>query len=314
VAFSCVGLLAGLRRRKPLTDKQKETLFWLSWLIPGMVFFSIAGFFHQYYLIMLAPPIAALSGAGWVELWNHYREQAGWKKWLLPAGLLAATAFELYILQPYQKQIGLGWSIGIGVAGLGLALVLFLASKKQKLATIAAMAGMMVLLVAPLYWAATPLLYGDNAMMPAAGPSQQGGFGQRQGMGGEMRSSVNTQLLDYVTKNNTGETILFATTEANTAESYIIETGKAVIAMGGFSGSDPILTVEKLQQMVANKEVKFFLIPSGSGSGGRGGSSEVMDWVRANSVEIPKEEWQADSNQGGAMGMGNNNALYEVIQ
>lgn len=57
VTFACVGLLAGVRRRKPLTAKQKETLFWLAWLLPTMVFFSVAGFFHQYYLIMLAPPI-----------------------------------------------------------------------------------------------------------------------------------------------------------------------------------------------------------------------------------------------------------------
>ncbi|OPY57661.1 MAG: Undecaprenyl phosphate-alpha-4-amino-4-deoxy-L-arabinose arabinosyl transferase [Pelotomaculum sp. PtaU1.Bin035] len=315
VAFACVGLLAGMRWRKPLTGKQKETLFWLAWLLPVMVFFSVAGFFHQYYLVMLAPPIAALAGAGWVELWSRYRGEEGWKRWLLPAGLLTATAFELYILQPYQKQTGMGWSIVIGAAGIAAALVLLVAAKKEKLVSIAAMAGMLVLLAAPLYWSATPLLYGDNSMMPQAGPSKQG-FGQRQGMGGGMNSGVNTKLLEYVTRNNTGEAYLFMTTEASTAESYIIETGKAVIPMGGFSGSDPILTTGKLEQMVANKKVKYFLIPS-SGSGGRNGSSEVMEWIRANSTEVPKEEWQPDTaqedSQGGRpMGMGNNETLYRI--
>jgi len=150
VAFAAVGLLACVRRKKPLTDKENETLFWLAWLLPSMAFFSVAGFFHHYYLIMLAPPVAALAGAGWVELWRHYRDKEGWKKWLLPSAILAATAFELYVLQPYQKQIGMGWSISIGVAGAGLALVLFLAAKKEKLVSIAAMAGMLVLLAAPL--------------------------------------------------------------------------------------------------------------------------------------------------------------------
>ncbi|OPY60828.1 MAG: Dolichyl-phosphate-mannose-protein mannosyltransferase [Pelotomaculum sp. PtaU1.Bin065] len=315
VAFACVGLLAGTRLRK-LTAKQKEALFWLAWLLPTMVFFSVAGFFHQYYLIMLAPPVAALAGTGWAELWNQYRNKEGWKRWLLPAGLLATTAFELYILQPYQEQIGAGWLIGMGVAGTGLALLLLLAAKKEKLVSIAAIAGMLVLLAAPLYWSATPLLYGDNSMLPQAGPSRQG-FGQRQGMGGGMNSSsINTKLLEYVTRNNTGEAYLFMTPEASTAESYIIETGQAVVAMGGFSGSDPILTAEKLAQMVADKKVKFFLIPS-SGSGGRGGGSEVMDWIRANGTEVPKEEWQSnsaqDSPQGGRpMGMGNSETLYEI--
>ncbi|MCL6558638.1 MAG: glycosyltransferase family 39 protein [Firmicutes bacterium] len=316
VAFACAGLLADLRRRKPLTDKQKDTLFWLAWLLPGMAFFSIAGFFHHYYLIMLAPPIAALAGAGWVELWHQYRDSDGWKRWLLPAGLLAATAFELYVLQPYQRQIGMGWSIGIGAAGIGLALVLFLAAKKERLVAKAAIAGMLVLLAAPLYWATTPLLYGVNDVMPQAGPSQQG-FGPRQGMGGGPGSSINDKLFEYVTRNNTGETYLFATTDSHTAAPYIIETGKAVMAMGGFSGSDPILTVEKLKQMVVNKEVKYFLIPSsGSGRGG-GGSSEVMDWIRANSTEVPKEEWQTAANSsqgdpGGPPGRGNDNTLYRI--
>ncbi|WP_341473908.1 glycosyltransferase family 39 protein [Desulfofundulus thermobenzoicus] len=313
VAFACAGLLAGIRPRKQLSDKQKETLFWLAWLLPAMGFFSVARFFHHYYLIMLAPPVAALAGAGWVELWNQYRDKEGWKKWLLPSGLLAATAFELYMLQPYQEQIGMGWPVGIGAAGIGLSLVLFLAAKKQKLSSIAAMAGMLVLLVAPLYWAATPLLYGGNSMLPQAGPNQPG-FGPGQGMGGGINSRINTKLLEYVTRNNTGETYLFATTDANTAAPYIIETGKAVMAMGGFSGSDPILTVEKLKQMVADKEVKYFLIPSYSGFGARGGggNNEVMDWIRANSTEVPKEEWQSNAPQGGPPGMGNDRTLYKI--
>jgi 4-amino-4-deoxy-L-arabinose transferase-like glycosyltransferase len=312
VAFAGVGLLAGIRRGRPLSVKQKETLFWLAWLLPVMVFFSVAGFFHHYYLIMLAPPIAALAGAGWVELWNLYRDKEGWKRWLLPAGLLATTAFELYILQPYQGQISMGWSTGIGAAGIGLALVLLLAAKKQKLSLLAAMAGMLVLLVAPLYWAATPLLYGDNSMLPQAGPGQLG-FGHRQGMGGGPNSGINTQLLEYVTQNNTGETYLFATTDSHTAAPYIIETGKAVMAMGGFSGNDPILTVEKLKQMVAEKEVKYFLIPSSSGFGGRGGGdSEVLAWIRANGTEVPGEEWQSSSSQGGPVGMRNEKTLYKI--
>jgi 4-amino-4-deoxy-L-arabinose transferase-like glycosyltransferase len=311
VAFSCVGLLAGIRRRNPLTEKQQETLFWLAWLLPSMVFFSVAGFFHHYYLIMLAPSIAALAGAGWVELWNQYRNKEGWKMWLLPSGLLATTVFELYVLQPYQKQIGIGWSIGIGTAGIGLSLVLTLAAKKQKVSSIAAMAGMLALLVAPLYWAATPILYGGNSMLPQAGPNQQG-FGPRSRMGDGPNTGINAKLLAYVTQHNTGEKYLFATMDAPSAAPYIIETGKAVMAMGGFSGSDPILTVEKLQEMVKNKEVKYFLIPSGSGFGGRGGRSEVMDWIRAHSTEVPKSEWQTDTSQGDPMGRGEEKTLYKI--
>ncbi len=134
---------------------------------------------------------------------------------------------------------------------------------------------------------------------------------------------INTKLLEYLTRNNTGETYLFATNDTSIAEAYIIQTGAAVIPMGGFNGSDNILTVEKLEKMVT--DMKYFLIPSGSGSGGgfgdRDGSSDVMSWIRANSTEVPKEEWQDNSSvqsgpqgfsQGGPMGGGNDRTLYEI--
>lgn len=288
-----IGLLLGIRRKQPLTDKQKESLFWLTWLIPMMGFFSIAGFFHQYYLIMLAPAIAALTGAGWVELYHFYREREGWKKWLLPVGILGTTGFQLYILLPYVKQIGYIWPVAVGVGGAGCALILCVMMKKEKLSQLAAVGGILILLAAPLYWASTPLLYGGNSMLPAAGPSNGNGGGMQGGAQGGMRESADPQLLAYLTANNTGEKYLFATTNAGTAESYIIQTGKAVMAMGGFSGSDPILTVDKVKQMVQNKEVKYFLISSG-GPGG-GSSSEILTWVKENGKEVPQSEWQGSN-------------------
>lgn len=315
-AFASAGLLAGIRRRKQLTSKQNETLFWLAWLIPGMVFFSVAGFFHQYYLIMLAPPIAALAGAGAVELWNQYRARDGWQMWLLPAAVLATTALQVYILYPYQRTIGAAWPVGVGIAGAGAALALTLAVKRQKLASFTAAAAVAALLAAPLFWSATPLLYGDNSQLPTAGPGAQGFGGQRQGGGGDAGSSVvDTKLYQYVKSHNTGETYLFATSDTSTAESYIIQTGEAVMPMGGFNGSaDKILTVEKLEKLIADNKVKYFLLGSGNGGGDRGGSGEITSWIIANSTEVPREEWQGGSAaqsgpQGGFTGGG---TLYEI--
>ncbi|SPF31544.1 putative mannosyltransferase YkcB [Candidatus Desulfosporosinus infrequens] len=376
--LGAVGLLMGIRRKQSLTDKQKESLFWLAWLLPVMGFFSVAGFFHQYYLIMLAPPIAVLTGAGWVELYNFNRNDKGWKRWLLPVGLLSTTAFELYILLPYKGQIGLGLPIAVGVLGTAASLMLGInivtrsshsgsaspivifpndsahqkLSFRSKINRTAAVGGLFVLLSAPLFWSATPIIYGGNSMLPAAGPTSSengmgmpgGGQGQRPGqmpgqaqgqkqdatqdtsqedmtqkrtqdraqtqVGGQLNDSVDTKLLAYLTANNTGEKYLFATTNAGTAEAYIIKTGKAVMAMGGFSGSDPILTVDKLKQMVANKEVKYFLSSSG---GPGGGSSDVQAWIAKNGKVVPQTEWQSSTgNSGAGMGMNGASTLYEI--
>lgn len=313
VAFAGIALLAGVRRKKPLTPKQGETIFWLGWLLPAMAFFSIAGFFHHYYLIMLAPPIAALVGAGWAELWSRYRSQDGWISWLLPAALLAAMAFETVILQRASQQLGIVWYFGIGAAGIELALVLFLllARKKEKLSYAAALAGMLVLLAAPLYWSATPLLYGDNSSLPEAGQQLKP---SGRGPGG-MGEQIDSRILDYIVSHQTGEKYLFATTSSHTAAPYIIQTGKPVMAMGGFSGSDPILTVDKLKQMIKNKEVKYFLISGGFGGNGPGGpgNSDVLEWIRSNGtvVEIDREQ-QTGASSAPSRSMREGMILYQV--
>ena len=302
-----------------------------------------------------------MTGAGWVELLRFNRERQGWRQWLLPAGILVTTAFQLVILLPYQRQIGYALPVALGVLGCLFTLYFALRSLKFRKRTenpllsqssaqltgqssdsnssskfrlrigkFAAVAGMLVMLAAPLYWSATPLLYGDNAQMPAAGPQGGGSmggnrlmFGQGSQGGGQGRDNinVNTQLLAYLEAHNSGEKFLFATTNAGTAESYIISTGKAVMAMGGFSGSDPILTVDKLKQMVANKDVKYFLLSGGGFGGPGGGSSDVQTWIKENGTEIPQSEWNSaltnsantDTNtRAGGMGMGGAGTLYEV--
>ncbi|OBZ10447.1 4-amino-4-deoxy-L-arabinose transferase [Bacillus sp. FJAT-27264] len=177
VAVACIGLFASLRRRN-FTQKHKEAIFWLAWLVPVMGFFSIAGFFHQYYLIMMAPPIAALAGAGWIQLWSQYRERSGWRSWLLPAAILATVALQGYILHPYDSTIGSGWSIGILAAGIAVTLLLVIfKGKEQSFVHVTAVAGLLVLLIGPLYWAITPIAYGSNSMTPAAGPDSNSGPG-----------------------------------------------------------------------------------------------------------------------------------------
>ncbi|MFP3326457.1 mannosyltransferase, partial [Planococcus sp. SIMBA_160] len=46
--FGAIGIfLSTAFERRRLNTKQKETLFWLAWLIPVAGFFSVAGFFHH---------------------------------------------------------------------------------------------------------------------------------------------------------------------------------------------------------------------------------------------------------------------------
>ncbi|WP_440119239.1 ArnT family glycosyltransferase [Paenibacillus sp. QZ-Y1] len=383
VLLGCIAIFAGLRRRN-ITDKHKEALFWLAWLIPVAAFFSVAGFFHQYYLIMLAPPIAALTGAGFVAMWTAYRKRAGWQAWLLPASVLLTTIFGWYIMQVYDDTIGAGWSISELIAGILITLILVVMLNRShpwKQGLI--IASFMVMLIGPTYWAFTPIIYGGNSMIPAAGPTgmfggmgmgmamgdrpdngngtmtppnaseemdQQisssnsgsdvdstgteappttGGFGNdgrgngggvpmaggRGGAGG-MNEEVDATTLNYLREHTTGETYLFATTSYNLAAPYIIDENEAVITLGGFLGSDPVYTTDELEQLVKSGQVKYFMI---GGMGGRGGNSDISDWIKEHGTEIPTSEWKTgtdtdnrDTGIGAGFGFGGQTTLYEV--
>ncbi|SEU29452.1 glycosyltransferase family 39 protein [Paenibacillus sp. NFR01] len=309
VLFGCIGIFASLRRRN-FIQQHKEALFWLAWLVPVMGFFSIAGFFHQYYLIMMAPPVAALAGAGWQRLWTYYSERATWLSWLLPVAVLATAAFGWYIVHPYDATIGAGWSITILAAGIVAALLLIvlrvIRSAGRPFTRTAAVLGLLVLLIGPTYWAFTPITYGGNSMTPAAGP-EGGGMGGRGFGGRESTSGVNESLLTYLKEHNTGEKYLFAAMDYSTAGPYIIDEGENVVILNGFNASDVPYTTDTLKEMVASGKVKYFLVSSGGMGGGRGGNSEITSWITENGTEVPASEWQ-----GNGGGMGASGTLYEV--
>jgi 4-amino-4-deoxy-L-arabinose transferase-like glycosyltransferase len=97
--FGLVGLLLLFLARRwtwPLSSQQQAGVLWGGWLLTGMAFFSVAGFFHEYYLSMLGAPLAALVGIAAVEIWRICR------KWIwLGAALLIGAAGVTLILQSY---------------------------------------------------------------------------------------------------------------------------------------------------------------------------------------------------------------------
>ncbi|MEC0520155.1 glycosyltransferase family 39 protein [Bacillus inaquosorum] len=288
--FALIGLLGGIvswyRDRRGQAAEMKETIFWAAWLVPVAGFFSIAGFFHQYYLIMLAPPIAALSGIGWYTMYRLYKNNKDWASCLLPAAVLITAAFQVYILSAYTSQIGSVWMYVLGLSGLGITLALLILKRSHPFSKQLTIISLCVLLLAPVYWSATPLLYGGNSVLPESGPQLKSSAN-----GGNMFSSeVDTGLLSYLRKHNTGEEYLFATLTTVTAAPYIIHENESVMAMGGFNGTDPILTVSELKKLVKEGKVKYFLL-----SGNNSGNSELVSWIKKNGKEISSDEYSSSS-------------------
>jgi 4-amino-4-deoxy-L-arabinose transferase-like glycosyltransferase len=93
-------LLAGLwwSRRAPRTDGLRSSyLLWGAWLVvTGLVFSYMAGIFHAYYTVALAPAVGALVGLGAVQAWELRRSHRSAR--LVPAAAVAAVTGWSWVL------------------------------------------------------------------------------------------------------------------------------------------------------------------------------------------------------------------------
>ena len=122
----------------------------------------------------------------------------------------------------------------------------------------------------------------DGATAPDAAGRQDGAPGQPGGpggfgMGGPGGEEVDAQLADMLT--SAGTRWAAATMGSQGAATLELRTGTAVMAIGGFIGSDPSPTLEQFQAYVANGEIHYF-IAGGMGGGPGRGNSEISQWVQ----------------------------------
>ena len=320
--LAVVGLLAASwqrwRPRLPLDARQQSLVLWGTWLLTTAAFFSVAGMFHRYYLVMLAPAIAALVGLGAVALWKDYRSP-GWRGWLLSLTLVGmATVQDYIILSSYE-----GWPLWLtpGISGLCLVAAGVLAvarlSKRQeartssKLLVGAATMGILALLIAPSAWASYGVLGdgGGGGPMVAAGPQPveaEGGPGGGPPRGGP-RGEADPALLEYLQANKGDAEYLLATSSAMSASPVILNTDEKVINLNGFEGHDPVFTSDELAGLVDEGAVRFFLTGGGPSSSGM----ESTGWIEDNCEQVPEEEWQSPDAEGQGGPRGGERALYD---
>jgi hypothetical protein len=150
----------------------------------------------------------------------------------------------------------------------------------------------LALLIAPSAWSLETMASGGGGATPTAGPTgfSFGDFGGGGFAGGG--SNGNNGLLTYLEKQQGTTTYLLAVQNSNSAASYIIETGKPVMSLGGFGGSDPIVTLAQLQGLIRNNTVRFFM-----GVGGFGGSNGIGSWVASACKVVPASDYETVNRQ-----------------
>ncbi len=269
------------RWRLPLKRQQQALVLWGTWLLTMVAFFSNAHYFQLYYLSMLAPAIAALVGAGVVTLWQDYLRR-GWRGWLLPATLLITGAVQAYFLAPFPQQ----WSslLTASIVSLctmvGLILVL-VRWRLQRVAVTITILGLLSLLLAPAVWAAIPVSRAGRAFPMAGPPALQTNA---------LLNLVDPALVRYLLAHKGKTQFLLATMNTEAAAPFILDTGQAVMALGGYDGSSSFLSSDELIQQIDSGTVRFFLLPPLFY-----GDAIVIGWVSTHCVMVPTNQWQSPS-------------------
>jgi hypothetical protein len=171
-AVVLLGALLWWTRRAPRTDRLRAgALLWGGWLVvTGAVFSLMQGIFRPYYLVALAPAVAALTGIGAAVLWR-------WRSALAPRATLAAalalTVLCVFVLLRRTPgwQPWLAWTVlVVGLAGV-VALLGVHRLPRPAVAATAAVAVVAALAGPAGYSVATARLPHSGAI-PSAGPGR----------------------------------------------------------------------------------------------------------------------------------------------
>lgn len=273
--------------------RRAAVAMWVAWVVVvGWIFSNAQGTFHAYYTSLMTPAVAALVGIGCVAMVRAVRSDPRWLAAPV-AGLAATVALQRQLIDRAPGFYDwIVWPMTV-VLLAAIGVVVWAAWRRRGRALIVAggiaLAGC---LLAPAAWALSETNNTVlNSTLPQAGP--------RQGAAGTSFGSASwngdPELVAWLRANDSGETWLLVTSNAQQASGLIADEGVDVLAIGGFMGTDDSTTVAEMSARIAAGEVRWFLVSGNGFGGGRGGrgfgggssaSSSIMSAVQSSCTVV----------------------------
>jgi 4-amino-4-deoxy-L-arabinose transferase-like glycosyltransferase len=273
-------LFARSRLRWPITSQHQSFVLWGGWLVTGGIFFSIAQFFHEYYLSILGPPIAALVGIGAVQFWE-LRKQNPWTASIL---LLVTTAgtlgFQMLTANPYISSVWLPIALFLFASGA----VLWTAARQPgRILQAGFTCSMAAVLVAPGLWSILTNAYpSENQSLPSVYAGQAGAtMPDLRGL------EVDQRLVDYLEARIPNGSYLIAVPSSMQGSDYVISTGQPVLYLGGFMGIDQVVTTDQLAQLVQEGKLRFIYWDAHISRMGMVRQGNTSAWISSNCTVVP---------------------------
>ncbi len=241
-------------------DIASQGLLWSSWLITSIVVFGMAKATktHPYYLVGTALPMSAVLGIGTFHVIRRVKQGGIWAFIgisMLPVGLLFQVVSVDNSIPDWVITIPIATAIiGILISLNGVGLKL-----NQRPLTIAGsvMVGVSLSML-PLYLSLSHGVSDTNFPRVPIAKAQTPQSNQTRHMDRLDEYNLVSKFIDKSKQNFHPQSIL-ATMKASDAAPFIINDMLAV-AIGGFSGRDPVLTVDSFRQLSKETELKYFFL------------------------------------------------------
>jgi 4-amino-4-deoxy-L-arabinose transferase-like glycosyltransferase len=257
-----IGLIATLwfTRSAPRTSPMRASLlFWGVWmLVAGLVFGST---------LAMAPAVAAVAAISTRELWRG--RQFASSRATLALMLVATAACDFVLLDRTPDWLPwLRWTLLLGAVVVASVLLIKRDQVGRGIVAVCA-AGLLVGLGGTAAYTIHAVAEYHGGSIPSPGLAHQLGA-----------NAGDNRALDALLV-GTDNRWAAATVGSRTADSLELTTGKSVMAIGGFSGSDNSPTAVRFQRYVADGQIRYFIRDNGDGTGAAG---QITRWVAANFV------------------------------
>lgn len=270
------------RGRAPRTDPVRAgaVLFggWL--LIDGLVLSYMKGMVHPYYCLSLAPAVAATVAIGAHEMWM--RRQSLFGRLGLTALIAVTGIWSWWVLGRNGDWLpALRWTILVGTVLAAVAVTLS-APGRRRVAVAAAALGVTAVLAGPTAYAVATISAAHRGGGPTVGPPRSE-TGLESRVFGEHQD--NPALDDMLRATTT--TWSAAIVGSSAAAGLELSTGTAVMAIGGFTGSDPVPSLGQFKADVAAGKVTYYIVEkdwrgkAGGWPGNNRNHTGITEWVGA---------------------------------
>jgi 4-amino-4-deoxy-L-arabinose transferase-like glycosyltransferase len=258
-----VGAVAAIVRHRRQRIRLAMAVLWTLWLVVvAYVFSNAQGTFHAYYTALLVPAAAALVGVGTVALVALVRRQP---LWWIAVGLAVGGTLVLQLFISRRHPEFYGWTRWVLIVGgvLAAAALVVLVVRGARPRTIAVAGGLLLamLLLTPTTWAASELANPVmNATLPQAGPRR----GVANSTFGSSLSNGDPSFAGWLEQHGRGLRWQLVTSTAQQASGLMADQRLSVMALGGFMGTDPAASTRSIGRMIADGEVRYFLVQGAS--------------------------------------------------